>query len=95
MKGMTKDEKFMLIKGKFIPADAKELLLSFINHKINYHALKNFSDEERFGKKDKCSRDRVAELKKMKDNVLELIDEAVKENKRVRIDSVVKISIRK
>jgi hypothetical protein len=92
---MKHDEKFAMVKGKFTAGDAKEVLLSLINHKINFHELKNFSAEERFGKKDKHSLERVKELREMKSRVLELIDEAEKKGQQLRIDSLVKIGLRK
>jgi hypothetical protein len=92
---MKNDEKHILIKGKFSAMDAKEVLLSLINHKINFHELKNFSAQERFGKIDNRSLERVKDLREMKTRVLAIIDEAERENKNLKIDSLVKISLRK
>lgn len=92
---MKTDEKHMLIKGKFSARDAKEVLLSLINYKINFHELKNFSTEERFGKKDKRSVERIKDLREMKTRVLAIIEEAETAGKQIKIDSVLKIGLRK
>lgn len=92
---MKDDKKYMLINGRFAPIDAKEILLTFINHKINYNKLKNFSSEERHGEPDEHAKQRVEELKYMREKVLQIIEEAIAQKKDLQIESVVKIGLRK
>jgi hypothetical protein len=92
---MKKDDKHVLISGIFSAADAKEVLLHLINHKINFHGMKNFSAEERFGKKDTHSQQRTAELKVTRENIIRLIEKAAAENKQLKIDSSIKIELQK
>ena len=63
-------EPIKLIEGKFSPEDAKEVLLELINHKINFHYLKNFSSEERFGQSIEGSKKRIEYLKEAKRKLL-------------------------
>jgi hypothetical protein len=92
---MKKTENINLIKGKFSPAEAKEILVKLINHKINFHQMKNFSLEERFGKPDKRSENRIAQLKKSSERVTAIIESAQKKEYSLRIDSTVKIKLEK
>ncbi len=90
---MSTNEDITLIKGKFDPANAKDILLNLINYKINYHELKNFSLEERYGKKDQLSEQRIQELKNSRIQILKLIDHAVHNGHQLKINSVIKIEI--
>ena len=63
-------EPIKLIEGKFSPEDAKEVLLELINHKINFHSLKNFSSEERFSQTIEGSKKRIEYLKEAKRKLL-------------------------
>ena len=52
---MTSTNNIKLIEGNFNPDEAKEVLLSLFNHKIQFHEAKNFSSEIRFGVEDTVS----------------------------------------
>ncbi len=92
---MKLKEPIKLIEGKFSPEDAKEVLLELINHKINFHSLKNFSSEERFGKSIEGSKKRIEYLKKAKEKVVEIIDKAKHDNCNLRLESCINISFEK
>jgi hypothetical protein len=62
-----------LISGEFNTEEAREILLNLIDSKIKFHTLKNFSAEERFGKKDPSSIKRLAELKELRAEILRLL----------------------
>ncbi len=62
-----------LISGEFSTNEAKEVLLNLIDSKMQFHTLKNFSSEERFGKKDLSSIKRLAELKELRAEILRLL----------------------
>jgi hypothetical protein len=51
-----------LISGVFESDDARDLLLSLVNQKIQYHQLKSFSLQERYGIADIYSESRIKEL---------------------------------
>ncbi|XLS29051.1 hypothetical protein ACJD0Z_17860 [Flavobacteriaceae bacterium M23B6Z8] len=82
---------FQLIEGQFTPAEAKEILLNLFGHKIQFHNLKCFANEEITGKKDKHSETRVKELNAMRDELIDLIDNSQKNNKKMVINSVIEI----
>ena len=81
------------IKGVFSPDEAKEVLLNLITHKINFHSLKNFSSEERFGKSIEGSQKRIAELRESKEKIVNLVEFAIKENKNIDIVSTIEITL--
>lgn len=62
--------QFNLLKGQFNAEDAREILLTLFNDKIQYHRLKNFSHEERLGTPDKHAVERIPELKKTSEEII-------------------------
>lgn len=66
IKAMKKAKKtsleIKLIDGEFDVTESQEIILELIKNKISFHTLKNFSSEERTGKKDKQSVKRIKEL---------------------------------
>ena len=92
---MKLKEPIKLIEGKFSPEDAKEILLELINHKINFHTLKNFSSEERFGQSIEGSKKRIEYLKEAKEKIVEIIDKAKLDNSSLRLESSINIFFEK
>lgn len=90
---MKKNENIQLIKGTFHPDDARDVLLGLINYKINFHHMKNFSFEERFGQKDLPSEKRLIELKKSKQQIIELIESANKNDSLLKMEAVITIQL--
>ncbi len=80
-----------LISGAFQPQDARELLLTLMNDKINFHVNKNFSSEERFGVADELSKKRIPELKKDIEIIKSIIQEAEEKSKTLVINSMISI----
>jgi hypothetical protein len=83
--------QFQLIEGEFTPAEAKEILLNLFGHKIQFHNMKSFANEEISGKKDEHSALRVKQLNDMRDELIDLLDDSAKNNKKMIINSVIKI----
>ena len=88
---MKTSAEFTLVKGIFETADAKDILLNLFQSKLRYHTLKNFSSEERFGKKDAHSEERIEELHRDREKVLQLIAQAAKEGVKLRVSSQIHI----
>ena len=88
---MNTNENVTLINGVFTPDEAKEVLLTLLNHKINFHRMRNFSAEERFGKPDAISTKRLEELYQSRTQVLNLLDEAASAGYKLEIESLVNI----
>lgn len=92
---MPAKQSLKFIGGVFAPDEAKEILLDLINHKLQFHSLKNFSAEERFGKPIASSVKRIAELKVIKEKVLSLTIQAKEDALHLKIDSTIDISFSK
>ncbi|WP_020604161.1 hypothetical protein [Spirosoma spitsbergense] len=90
---MNKIEKLNLIEGNFSKEEAREILMSIFSSKINFHRLKNFSSQERYGKQDETAQKRLPELKKEIEKVLQIVSEAKSKNKRLLITSEIVIQL--
>ncbi len=85
-------ETYKLIDGKFNSDDAKEILMNMISSKIHFHAVKDFSMQERTGEAEAISRERIKELQKTKEQIISIIEKARKKNLVLEIHSSVNIS---
>ena len=82
---------FKLIDGTFSAADARSILTSIISAKINFHSLKQFSEQIRYGNDKYQTEQRITELKKINENLIQLIDEVTKKGLRLKIKSNIEI----
>jgi hypothetical protein len=90
---MNKTEFITLIDGDFDDREATEILVNIFSSKINFHQVKNFSSQERYGKVDAHAAKRIIELKNGLEKALEILLNAKKNNKRLTIKSDVNITI--
>ncbi len=88
-----KPKKFKLVEGTFSPEDAQEILLNLFSTKINFHQLKNFSAQERFGKDDALAQKRMPQLTRSIELLKQIIDKAKSKNKRLIVGSEVNIAL--
>ncbi|OLY93942.1 hypothetical protein SAMN05444008_1252 [Cnuella takakiae] len=84
---------FKLIDGTFTPADAKEVLLSLISSKIQFNQMAAFSLQERQNADVTHHYQRVAELRTVKDAVLDIINLAAAEGYELNITGDFSISL--
>ena len=84
---------YKLIEGTFSDQEAKDILKNFFESKINFHEMRNFSSEERFGHKDAMAVKRIPELKQASKDILEIVQQAKLGNKRLLINASVQITI--
>ena len=89
----TKQQRFKLIDGTFTPLDAKQVLLSMVKSKIDFHALQLLSNKERFGRDVDHSEKRLAKLKRLEAALKELLESAAQTNQKLRVDGWIEISI--
>lgn len=82
-----------LIDGQFTPEDARELLIDLFSRKTNFHEIKNFSANERFGKDDPVHINRIHALTNSMEQLNRLFQEVKGSDKKVVIRSVVSISV--
>jgi hypothetical protein len=90
---MEKKQNFKLIDGVFDPVEAKKIIISLINNKINFHNLEDFSNHVRFNDNLSNSKKRITELQKNKEDVSSLIAFAEKNGWQLKINSTIEINI--
>jgi hypothetical protein len=90
---MDKTKKLTLIEGTFSPAEAQEVLMNIFFTKINFHEMKNFSSQERFGKIDENASNRILSLRSSINTFLNQIKEAKENQKDIIITSEISISL--
>jgi dihydroorotase len=92
---MKKQSKLSLVDGKFTPDEALEVLMNLFSSKINFHELKNFSSQERFGHPDVHSQKRLPQLKESKKLITAMMREIGNSSEEISIQSEVIITINK
>lgn len=90
---MKNTETFTLIDRHFSYDDAEETLLEMFSSKINYHKIKNWSSQERFGKDDEIAQIKIPELKKELEKLQTLLSKAKNNGKEIDITSEIKITL--
>ncbi len=87
------NNQFEVIKGNFMPDEAREILLSIINKKIDFHNIKNLSSEIRLSKPDQFSQERIRSLRKISDQIKELIKQAKDADCELAIESTIQLAL--
>jgi hypothetical protein len=82
-----------LVKGDFTPEEASEIINHLLTKKINFHELRSFSSEIRFGETDQDSILRVKELMQSRKSLNNMIKQAQETGKTLRIKSTISIEI--
>jgi hypothetical protein len=83
-----------LIEGNFTPKEARKVLSTVINSKINYHKIELMSEHERNGFENSNSRKRVEYLTKANDNVIEIIHKAIADGQNFEISANIVITLK-
>ncbi|HRH58125.1 MAG TPA: hypothetical protein PLS10_10745 [Chitinophagales bacterium] len=91
---MQPTTKFSFIDSELPYKDAKELLTELFKYKINFHKVKNFSSIIRYDKTDVDSIQKIEELTKSRDAMMQYLESAKEENRKVTIFSDFQISIK-
>lgn len=90
---MKNTEKLTIVEGNFTHSEAKEILMNMFTSKINFHNIKNWSSQERFGKDDDIAQKRLPELRNEMKKLEEILSEAKAKNKKIVVNSVINISL--
>ena len=90
---MIKNEKLKFIEGTFLYEEAKEVLFNIFSAKINFHQMKNFSSQERFGKDDEMATRRIPALKNEIVKLEKILADARTKKKKLIISSEINISL--
>lgn len=81
-----------LITGQFTPGEAKEILLTLVDTKINFHKIKSLSSMIRCNEPEAESELRILALKEAKKQILAVIQQAISEDCILNIESTINIS---
>lgn len=81
-----------LIKGVFKGEEAKDIILSMIDYKIQFHHKKLLSHFDKTGEALFASDQRISELKKIRENLGQFLNSH--ENSSVEIKSNIDISLK-
>lgn len=84
---------YELIKGTYNPEDAAEIIYHMIRKKIDFHEVRNFSQEVRFGTKDENSVNRIGELKIFSQDFTDLIQYAKEQGKELKVKANIQIDL--
>lgn len=90
---MNKQHDYKFIEGDFSVEEAKMLLMSLINSKVNFHNLNSFSDYARFNKDIEKTNKRISELNVTQDEILKMMEEADSKGKKINIKSTISIEL--
>lgn len=90
---MKNKKKLIFIEGDFTYDEAKEILINIFSSKINFHTMKNWSSQERFGKDDEIAQKRIPALKNEMKKIEGILSEAKAKNKKLVVSSDIKISL--
>lgn len=90
---MNNVQKFKFIDGNFSPLESREILKNVFTGKIQFHQIKNFSSQERYGKDDEHSLHRIVELKASIADILSFLETAQKEGRQIELKSEIEITI--
>lgn len=90
---MENTEKLTLIDGVFSHLEAKEILTSIFSSKINFHNIKNWSSQERYGKNDEIAQIRIPALTSEMQKLQDILMDAKVNNKKLVVRSEVNISL--
>lgn len=83
--------QFKLIQGDFSPQDAKTVLMSVINSKINFHNLNAFSEFVKNNEDCETSKRRISVLTSSREDVMKLIEESEKNGMKMKINGDITI----
>lgn len=83
-----------LIKGNFTPTEASDLLIAFLDHKINFHKLERLAVYAVHPNGDTAEpSDRINELEYDKNIVKDFISLARRDGKNLKINSSIVLEI--
>lgn len=87
--------KLKLIDSEFSPEEYKEVLFNLFLKKIEFHKIKNFSSQIRFGFDDTNAIQKIAELNQSIEKIVQLFEEAKAKDQRLVVFSEIQVDILK
>lgn len=92
--GGKKNTDIQLISGSYAPAEAADILLSFVNDKIKFHTVKKLNGPEHQLFDETHSDLRIEELREAKRTITNLVLEARNKGMLLEIDSTIQIALK-
>ncbi len=90
---MKKNETLTIIDENFTSDEAKDVIMNLFSSKLNYHQIKNWSSQEKFGKNDEIAQEKIPALKNEMKRFEEILLEAKANNKKLVISSEINIEL--
>ena len=90
---MKKNETLTIIDEIFTSDEAKDVIMNLFSSKLNYHQIKNWSSQEKFGKNDVIAQEKIPALKNEMKRFEEILLEAKANNKKLVISSEINIEL--
>ena len=90
---MKNTETLTLINGNFTNDEAKEILMNMFSSKINFHTVKNWSSQERYGQDDEIAQKKIPALRDEIKKLELILAEAKVKSKKIVLSSEINISI--
>ena len=88
---MEQDYKFKLIQGEFAPDEAKSILFTLVNSKINFHQMESFGITVRSSGDTSFHENRIKQLTQSNVDIRRVIEYAAENNLRLKITSNIEI----
>jgi len=90
---MKNKQDFKLIDGQFTPLEAKSILFTLVNSKINFHSMESFGITIRSSGDVSFHEKRIKELKKTNADIKKLMDYALKNKLQVKVNGNIEIQL--
>ena len=84
---MKNKHTFKLIDGDFSAQESLEIVKNVFSSKIQFHQMKNFSSQERFGYEDQNAIIRMPQLKECIDEIVKIIESVENKEQQFKIKS--------
>ncbi len=85
--------QFKLIDSSYTVSEAREILLAILNSKIQFHQLKTFSHDIRFGRPDEHSEKRIKELEETRRAINDLLLEYENTDAKFNVQSMLTLQL--
>lgn len=82
-----------LLKGRFTPEEAREVLINLFQAKVSFHQMKDFSSLERTGREDHVAKERIIELKESMRRIKEMVTQADRSGMMLSVSSTVQVEL--
>jgi len=90
---MKKNETLTIMDDYFTHDEAKEIIMNMFSSKLNFHNIKNWSSQERFGKNDAIAQEKIPVLRNEMKRLEEILIEAKTKNKKLVVSSAINIEL--